>query len=276
MLNKLFSLVFNRRDGPFLPPQLQDGLLKSLVLSSYETLFNNGFIRMEFKVNDNNTGQVRIYLLDNHLVHRDAQKRLKDIVKATKQLMREVDVSNLTWAGKWPMDMPVLHIHPNLNPPGSNDDETVLGIFNNLPSPNPDPKVVSDGYARSAMKDLLGHKYLVYEQADGFKAADKKAPKEVWLPREVFGLITELYPYQRRSAALMLQKEVSPGRIVDPRLVKLIDQKGMVWYCDPDVSLSPDQFFSCLDASRQLIDALFSRNLLLLPPWCYTTSKKTS
>ncbi|CAI4216383.1 unnamed protein product [Parascedosporium putredinis] len=41
-----------------------------------------------------------------------------------------------------------------------------------------------------------------------------------------------LYPYQRRSAAVMLEKESNPGQSMDPRLESVFDQEGRVWYYD--------------------------------------------
>lgn len=163
---------------------------------------------MEFKVNNDKTGQIRVYLLHNHLIHREAAKRKKEIEKATKHLMREVDIANNTWAGNWSQEIPVLYIHPALNQTDSTQDETLLDIYNSLPSPKPCPEEVSDYYSCQAMEMLLKN--------------------------DVHGLITTLYPYQRSSAAAMLQREISPGQIIDPRLIKLVDQRGKIWYCDPD------------------------------------------
>jgi hypothetical protein len=55
------------------------------------------------------------------------------------------------------------------------------------------------------------------------------------LEGQIPGLKTTLYPYQCRSAALMLQREIEPGRVIDPRLYPVLDQAGQPWYYD-DVS----------------------------------------
>lgn len=47
------------------------------------------------------------------------------------------------------------------------------------------------------------------------------------------GLDTQLHPYQRRSTALMLQRECNPGKVLDPRLVTAEGQAGSPWYLDP-------------------------------------------
>lgn len=164
---------------------------------------------MEFKVNNDEIGQIRVYLLHDHLRHPEAAKNTREIQKATKQLMRKLDIANRTWNGDWSHEVPVLHIHPALDKTDSTADATLLDIYNSLPSPKPCPEEISDPYSREAMILLLKN--------------------------DVHGLITTLYPYQRSSAAAMLQREVSPGLISDPRLIKLVDQRGKIWYCDPHV-----------------------------------------
>ena len=54
------------------------------------------------------------------------------------------------------------------------------------------------------------------------------------LNSDIEGLTTKMHGYQRRSAALMLQREAQPSQIIDPRLRPIIDQKGATWYCDLD------------------------------------------
>jgi len=52
------------------------------------------------------------------------------------------------------------------------------------------------------------------------------------LTSKIDGLKTQLYGYQSRSAAVMLQREVNPGQVLDPRLVHALDQQGRSWYYD--------------------------------------------
>ncbi|KAG7292060.1 hypothetical protein NEMBOFW57_002091 [Staphylotrichum longicolle] len=79
-------------------------------------------------------------------------------------------------------------------------------MFNSIPSPDPSPDNILDFDARDAAYRLMDSKVL--------------------------GLTTTLYSYQRRSAALMLQRESQRQRVLDPRLVKVVDQQGTPWYYD--------------------------------------------
>ncbi len=79
-------------------------------------------------------------------------------------------------------------------------------LFNNLPSPVPDPEVVDCEFSRESMYDIFEGK--------------------------VKGITTRTYDYQRRTAGMMLQREAQPAQIMDPRLTKIVDQKGTPWYID--------------------------------------------
>lgn len=85
---------------------------------------------------------------------------------------------------------------------------SLLKMFNTIPSPNPNINLLKDAVSRESMSNLLSSK--------------------------VEGLKTELYPYQCRSAALMLQKEEQPGQVLDPRLVRVVDQHEKPWYYNPN------------------------------------------
>ncbi|KAH9215652.1 hypothetical protein DL95DRAFT_388593, partial [Leptodontidium sp. 2 PMI_412] len=73
------------------------------------------------------------------------------------------------------------HVDPSLDSDSTSGEEpSLFQLFNTIPSPNPDPKLVTDPYARDAMYQILDS--------------------------DIEGLRTEMYKYQRRSAALMLQR----------------------------------------------------------------------
>ncbi|KAJ9649307.1 hypothetical protein H2199_000082 [Coniosporium tulheliwenetii] len=74
------------------------------------------------------------------------------------------------------------------------DKQSLFYMFNTLPSPSPQPERIRDKYSRLAVEELLD--------------------SASWVP----GLKTALYPYQARSAALMVQRETAPELQLDPRL----------------------------------------------------------
>jgi SNF2 family DNA or RNA helicase len=108
--------------------------------------------------------------------------------------------------GLWSDDVPVAHIDSTLDGDRVEDDSSLFYLFNTLPSPNPDPGTIADPYAKYAMCMILDS--------------------------DIQGLKTTMYNYQRRSAAMMLQREVQPGQTLDPRLTCLEDQRGAKWYCE--------------------------------------------
>ncbi|KAK5010515.1 hypothetical protein LTR28_009432, partial [Elasticomyces elasticus] len=86
------------------------------------------------------------------------------------------------------------------------EEGSLYYLFNNIPSPEPSPESVSNEYDQAALADLLDQK------------------------NSVIGLKTQLYPYQRRSAGLMLQRESSQQLMLDPRLERRIAPDGRAYY----------------------------------------------
>jgi hypothetical protein len=97
----------------------------------------------------------------------------------------------------------------SFDPFATTEDGSLFYIFNTLPSPAPDPNVINDLTVREAIEDLL----------------DYTTP----LP----GLKTQLYPYQARSAAQMIQHESCITGRVDPRFETRVDMNGAPYYYSP-------------------------------------------
>jgi hypothetical protein len=140
------------------------------------------------------------------------------------------------------------------------DGRSLLQLFNMIPSPSPALDRVDDHEARRAMASLLESR--------------------------VVGLTTVLYPYQRRTAAAMLQREVAPEKVLDPRLARRRDHDGRSWYHDPiggAVLRDPRQYDGVsggilaeqMGTGKTLIClavVLASRGLCLVPPEPYRVS----
>jgi hypothetical protein len=88
----------------------------------------------------------------------------------------------------------------------TSDEGSLFWMFNKIPSPAPSIEIVTEKYTREALEDLLD-------------------PASV-LP----GLKTQLYPYQRRSAGLMLQREAVSSLELDPRLERRLAPDGSKYY----------------------------------------------
>lgn len=208
--------VFNKRDGPFLANALQSKLLNSPAVQNYIGIHFAGWVRMEFKTTDQGCGQVRVYVLPDDVGRSVIEREEKALRKALHSLLAQLDISNEIWNGQWSRESPMAHIDSSLDPK-TQDQPSLFYLFNTLPSPNPDLDAVTDRYANEAVYRILNS--------------------------DIPGLKTEMYNYQRRSAALMLQREVNPTQVIDPRLRNVVDQRGDKWYCDLDTA-------SCLRQPR--------------------------
>jgi hypothetical protein len=165
---------------------------------------------MEFKTQNEEYGQVRIYILPDDVGRASIPRQSPALRKSMKVLLAHLDLSNDTWNGCWNKNVPIVHVDSALDEGNVQDDPSLFQLFNSLPSPDPDLDMVSDTYARGAMQDLLNN--------------------------DVRGLKTTMYNYQCRSAALMLQREAEPSRMIDPRLTSIKGQTGATWYCDVSAS----------------------------------------
>jgi SNF2 family DNA or RNA helicase len=208
--------VFNERDGPFLVNALQEHLFNSTTLQNYIGIHYAGWIRMEFKRRDQDWGQVRVYVLPDDVGRSVIEREEKSLRKALHSVLSQLDISKDTWIGEWSRDAPMVHIDSSLDRKVQ-DEPSLFYLFNTLLSPKPNLDIVTDRYANDAMRRILNS--------------------------NIEGLNTQMYNYQRRSAAMMLQREAEPAQIIDPRLRHIKDQRGGIWYCDVDAA-------SCLRQPR--------------------------
>lgn len=143
---------------------------------------------------------LRIYL-DQKLTRRNnIQKSIKKIRVALKVLMSKIDTSFEAWEGLR---------NAKIKDSDEAEEESLWYIFNTLKDPEPQPNLVKDKWSRQAMEDLLSD--------DDFSE---------------FGLKTRLHPYQRRSAATIVQREVQPAQVLDPRLQAYRTPTGKEYYYD--------------------------------------------
>ncbi|KAI1276165.1 SNF2 family N-terminal domain-containing protein [Xylaria sp. FL0933] len=193
-----------------LPRRFQDALLATSCLAQFASLWTQGWIQMAYSAfsvptSSQPRGRVRVYVLPRD-VNRSTHIPRSELTKSMSTLLRQLEYSQECWQGKdvyTPQSQPVFANEPGMS---RNTDGSLLTLFNHIPSPDPRPETASDPDLRWAMHCLL----------------------ESQIP----GLVTTLYPYQGRSAALMLQRELEPGRVIDPRLRPVLDQSNQIWYCD--------------------------------------------
>ncbi|RCI15660.1 hypothetical protein L249_3522 [Ophiocordyceps polyrhachis-furcata BCC 54312] len=191
-------------DSRVLPQELQNVIFDTICYRDLGLLFRAGWIDLQLRFSFTFlTAAFRVYLLPDDTCNDYIDRSKLKLKKARAHLLRSLDVSPKTWKGECAHSTSTGFL-PTLS--HVDDGESLLQLFNSIRSPNPEPGLMQDPHIQDSMCDLLAS--------------------------SVSGLTTELYPYQRRSAALMLQKETQPGRSCDPRLVPAKDQTGNPFYLD--------------------------------------------
>ncbi|KAJ6790380.1 hypothetical protein PWT90_04218 [Aphanocladium album] len=188
-------------------PTLQDALLKSAAAKSCAQLFQAHWAQLEYQISTSfdSMAILRVYLLADDVLRGSVSRTQGSLLKARGRILSEVDCSAQAWSGAEaprPIERNPFALYST-----EKTETSLLELFNSIPSPSPDAAVVTDPFLQKVVKDVLkGH---------------------------IAGLKSELLPYQKRSTALMMQKEMYPGQVLDPRLLHLRDRNGQSWYLDP-------------------------------------------
>ncbi|WEW60815.1 hypothetical protein PRK78_006303 [Emydomyces testavorans] len=174
-----------------------------------------GWIRTSICKNEAHPGwnAIRVYALPEDIGQTIVPRSSAGLHRALKTIMSKLDPSPEAWIGQF--DPFSEHISEQ-----KAEDESLFYIFNTLESPNPNVDIVSDPWARIAMEEVLA------EDAGNSTSSHKN--------NRLPGLKTTLYPYQRRSAALMIQKESEPGELEDPRFQPFNGPTGQRYYYDKE------------------------------------------
>ncbi|KAF1808629.1 hypothetical protein P152DRAFT_443501 [Eremomyces bilateralis CBS 781.70] len=169
------------------------------------------------RLEDDSRSYIRLYIVPEDVRGRTLRK-LSDESMAVKRhfdvLFQELDVSPDSWHGISGRRLP-------FSVWSTSENISLFYLFNTLPSPNPDPSLISDCYSQIAAVELL--------QGD------------------VPGLKSTLYNYQARSVAQMIQRESTPGLQLDPRLETRRSPTGQEYYYGPrDMSFfKHPQYYDC-------------------------------
>ncbi|KAI9717060.1 MAG: hypothetical protein M1812_004995 [Candelaria pacifica] len=170
--------------------------------NSYDILLCARWVRMFYLVK-NQVVVVRIYVLPDDVGRRYVERLDRRLRQALRMVISTLDISSASW------DINLVST-PSGFADDADEDASLFYLFNKLPSPSPVATNVKDKYTRRAMESLLN------------------------IESTIQGLKTPLYPYQRRSAAMMLQREISPGLELDPRLLKHVAPDGSTFYYDKE------------------------------------------
>src|SRR2546423_2111595 len=147
---------------------------------------------------------LRLYAMPEDVGRPNRTETLKtEYRRFIKQILGFIDRSLLTWNGEWNR-----HSSMETYLENGTDQESLFYIFNTLESPRPSLERAGGIYSHRSMEDIL--------------------------QGTVQGLRTELYPYQQRSAAMMIQRETNPIMSLDPRLSLYNGPTGQVFYLDKE------------------------------------------
>ena len=195
-----------------LPKRWRETVLPPIALSDDHPLFlplgrllSISLIRILCRKNQSSDdlATIRVYILPDDRALSILPRALRKHRQELRILMELLDVSEAAWFGRTGASTPVLSYKSKYI-----DDDSLFYIFNTLKSPCPDPSVIADSAAREIIDGLL-----------------EEAPL-------IPGLRTKLYPYQYRSAAMMIQREIKPANMLDPRLETLTNPVGTNFYYD--------------------------------------------
>ncbi|MCJ1233561.1 hypothetical protein MMC14_001519 [Varicellaria rhodocarpa] len=151
---------------------------------------------------------LRVFVLPDDVGRRYVARNDKKLRKALRDLTKLLDVSTNGWDGSG-----TTKGYRTLHTPDNSMNDSLFYTFNTLSSPRPDPAIVTDPDASDAINQLL---YWQWDMA---------------------GLKTSLYPYQQRSAAMMIQREAQPARTLDPRLESREGPTGKLFYLDQEANI---------------------------------------
>lgn len=158
-----------------------------------------------------NRSLIRVYLMPEDWGRRTIDRNSKSLKAALRQLLQQVDISTVSWNGH-PSDLGP----QRFDPWAGAELFSLYYLFNKLPSPAPTPETIKNRYARAAVYDIIE------------SAASSEYEKDGQQP--LAGLRSRLYPYQARSASLMIQREASPQLQLDPRLEVRTAPNGDIFY----------------------------------------------
>lgn len=163
------------------------------------TLQAHWWIRTQWHSYDTHPGwsYVRISVLPDDKGHNFIPRTRTSLRRALRVVMSRIDKSRAAWDGKFETEMAQ-------HDPHASDDESLWYIFNTLNDPKPSVGDIKDPYGRQAMQELL--------------CSSRECDANIRESSNVRGLRTVLHPYQSRSAATMIQREVQPRQMLDPRL----------------------------------------------------------
>jgi len=173
---------------------------------SVRHLLKARWIRLFFAPLFSGQTTLRVYALPEDVGQRVIDRNVRSLRMGLEELIKDIDVSPATWLGK------SASVVESFDPWATGDHSSLYYIYNTLPSPSPSSSLKSDRFTLRAIQGMLG---------------------DVNHTSRVTGLKTTLYPYQARSAAVMIERESMPRLHLDPRLEPRTAPDGSTFYYSP-------------------------------------------
>lgn len=167
-------------------------------------LISAGWLTVELLTRGSSTSIYRVWVLPGDVGRAHIDRENQRLRAAFWHVLQHIDVSPDVWNGNHDPERPRCCFDLWATPVNA----SLFYLFNMLPSPAPSKEAfcsTKDKYVYEAMEDLLDGKWFT-------------------------GLETTLYPYQRRSAALMLQREEQTQLQLDPRIEQRTAPDGRTFY----------------------------------------------
>lgn len=176
---------------------------------SARVLANSNWVRVFARKHQQNLdlATIRAYVLPDDVGRRYVDRDDGHLRNHLMKLMNGLDRSPLSWEGG---NQSEKHLE-NYKGESGNDD-SLFYLFNTTPSPVARNMSVSCPISNEAIQSVL--------DSD-----------------ELRGLKTKLYPYQRRTIATMIKREVEPERALDPRFQSLEGPTGQPFYYDAETGV---------------------------------------
>lgn len=203
------------RDQGHRPEQHLDSPLQKLLLEArpllyLRELFYSRWACFSFCVRDaGRYAACRVYLLPDDVSRRLLPRSNAKLRRHLQSLLAQLDYSTEAWRGECcagHVPLTLAEAVKGRKGEAADEDLTLLEMFNRIPPPQPQAALVGNEMYQDIMDSLATSK--------------------------IRGLKSTLYAYQSQSAAVMLQRELSPGRVLDPRLLPIADQAGRTWFYD--------------------------------------------
>lgn len=176
---------------------------------SARILANSNWVRVFARKHQRNQdlATIRVYALPDDVGRRYVDKDDGHLRSYLMKLLNGLDRSPLSWEGRNQSDICLEHYNGE-----SSNDDSLFYLFNKIPSPVARPPSVSCPISNEAIQSVL--------ESD-----------------ELRGLRTKLYPYQRRTVATMIKREVEPARVLDPRFQSLEGPTGQPFFYDRETGI---------------------------------------